>query len=109
MRYIDTLPYTEEFEPTHGYRFSDDNHSVFVPANEMFAYNQGELMQVAMPSVSAEDREWLMTGTTPSQWDNLFSLNMTEDEATDLASSAESYNDQSEKEQSSGLEGRWDV
>jgi len=73
-RYIDTIPYTEEFEPVHGYRFSDDNHSAFVPANEMFAYNQGELMQVAMPSVSAEDREWLMTGTTPAEWDSMFSL-----------------------------------
>ncbi len=108
-RYIDTLPYTEEFKPVHGYRFSDDNHSVFVPANEMFAYNQGELMQKAMPSVSAEDREWLMTGTTPAQWHNLFSLNMTEDEAVNLASSAESYNDQSEKEHSNGLERRWDA
>lgn len=103
-RYIDTLPYTEEFEPVHGYRFSDDNHSVFVPANEMFAYNQGELMQVAMPSVSAEDREWLMTGTTPSQWNNMFSFNMTKDEAIDLASSAESHNESPH----SGLEGKWD-
>ena len=109
MRYIDTLNYTEEFEPVHGYKCSDDNHSAFVPADEMFAYNQGELMQIAMPSVSDEDREWLMTGTTPSQWENLFSSNMTKDEAIDLASSAESYNDQSEKEHSSGLEGRWDV
>ena len=74
QRYIDQLSYTEEFEPVHGYRFSDDNHAVFVPANEMFAYNQGELMQIAMPSVSAEDREWLMTGTTPAEWDSMFSL-----------------------------------
>ena len=73
-RYIDTLPYTEEFEPTHGYRFSDDNHSAFVPANEMFAYRQGKLMQDAMKSVSAEDREWLMTGTTPAEWDSMHSL-----------------------------------
>lgn len=73
-RYIDTLPYTEEFEPVHGYRFSDDNHTVFVPADEMFTYNQGELIQNAMPSVSAEDREWLMTGITPDCWGSMFSL-----------------------------------
>ena len=75
MRYIDTLSYTEEFEPVHGYRFSDDNHSAFVRADELFAYRQGKLMQIAMPSVSAADREWLMTGLTPGQFDEVFQEN----------------------------------
>ena len=72
MRYINTLPYKEVFNPSHGYKFSDDNHSVFIPANELFAYNQGEVIQKAMPSVSANDREWLMTGLTPQQFEAVF-------------------------------------
>ena len=62
MKYFDTLPYKEIFEPTHGYEFYDDDHKVFVPAKELFAYRQGELIQNAMPSVSPEDRDWLLMG-----------------------------------------------
>lgn len=65
MRYIDTIPYTEVFKPTHGYNFHDDKYSVFVPADELFAYRQGELIQDAMPSLNADDREFLMTGMVP--------------------------------------------
>ena len=72
MRYFETLPHNEIFEPVHGYEFADEKYKVFIPAEELFAYNQGELIQTAMPSVSAEDREWLMTGTSPEDWDQLF-------------------------------------
>ncbi len=65
MRYLDHIQYTEVFEPTHGYNFHDDRYSVFVPANELFAYRQGELIQNAMPSLNADDREFLMTGIIP--------------------------------------------
>ena len=34
-------------------------------------------MQIAMPSVSADDREWLMTGLTPGQFDEVFQENNT--------------------------------
>ena len=61
-RYFDTLPYNEIFEPTHGYEVYDDEHKVFVPAEELFAYQQGELIQHAMQSVSPEDRDWLLMG-----------------------------------------------
>ena len=71
MRYIDTLQYKEEYKPVHQYTFFDDNYQVTVPAEELFAYRQGKLMQIAMPSVSAEDREWLMTGLTPGQFDDI--------------------------------------
>lgn len=67
MRYLDTIQYTEVFEPTHGYDFHDDRYSVFVPANELFAYRQGELIQHAMPSLNADDREFLMTGIIPER------------------------------------------
>lgn len=61
MRYIDILQYKEEFFP-HRYTFFDDKHKVSVPAEELFKYQQGELIQNAMVSVSVDDREWLLTG-----------------------------------------------
>lgn len=32
----------------------------------------GANIQDAMPYLSVDDREFLMTGTTPEEWDNLF-------------------------------------
>jgi hypothetical protein len=32
----------------------------------------GMLIQVAMPDVSPEDREFLMTGITPEEWKDVF-------------------------------------
>jgi len=31
----------------------------------------GELIQNAMPNLSADDREYIMTGMTPEDWDKL--------------------------------------
>lgn len=58
----------EEFDPVHVYIFSGtfvdtkQPHSVTVPAAELFAYNCGDLIQDALKSVSADDREFLKTG-----------------------------------------------
>ena len=75
MRYIDTLKYKEEYLPVHQYTFFDHDHKVTVPAEELFAYRQGKLMQIAMPSVSADDREWLMTGIKAGEFEALFNDN----------------------------------
>jgi hypothetical protein len=75
MRYIDTLKYKEEYLPVHQYTFFDHDHEVTVPAEELFAYRQGKLMQIAMPSVSADDREWLMTGIKAGEFEALFNDN----------------------------------
>jgi len=32
----------------------------------------GELIQNVMPHISADDREFIMTGITPEEWDNAF-------------------------------------
>ena len=32
---------------------------------------EGELIQNVFPDMSADDREFLMTGTTPAEWDKL--------------------------------------
>lgn len=40
---------------------------------QVAAWTFGALIQDAMPNVSAEDREFLMTGYTPEDWDAMFS------------------------------------
>lgn len=47
-------------------------YSVTVPAKELFAYRQGESIQKAMPSVSRDDREFLMSGYSPEGWNAVF-------------------------------------
>lgn len=35
-------------------------------------WQEGELIQKAMPHLSDDDREFLMTGITPEEWDAMF-------------------------------------
>ena len=35
-------------------------------------WKAGQLIQNAMPQLSAEEREFLMTGITPAEWDSVF-------------------------------------
>lgn len=39
-----------------------------VTLEQMNAWRRGELIQVAMPELSADDREFIMTGITPEEW-----------------------------------------
>lgn len=40
--------------------------------NEQLAsWKSGTLIQIAMPELSPDDREFLMTGITPEEWDEL--------------------------------------
>lgn len=36
---------------------------------QLFKYNSGELIQDAFPHLSEDDREFIMTGMTPEEWD----------------------------------------
>ena len=36
------------------------------------AWLNGELIQNAMPNVSADEREFIKTGITPEEWENTF-------------------------------------
>ena len=36
------------------------------------AWQDGMLIQDAMPNLSADEREFVMTGITPYEWDNMF-------------------------------------
>lgn len=40
----------------------------------MRQYREGALMQNAFPFLDANEREFLMTGITPHEWDNMFGL-----------------------------------
>lgn len=81
MRYADArCTYTESFDKDAGqtYTFTGNcivtgkPHSVTVPAAGLFAYRQGASIQSAFPGLSAEDREFLISGTSPEGWREMF-------------------------------------
>lgn len=43
-----------------------------VTEEQLRKWKAGALIQKAMPHLSADDREFLMTGITPEEWDNQF-------------------------------------
>lgn len=51
---------------------TDRTHTVRVPRSELAAYVSGELIQDALKSVSAEDREFLISGYDGERWKELF-------------------------------------
>jgi hypothetical protein len=43
-----------------------------ITKEQLFSWVDGELIQDAMPQLSAEEREFLMTGITPAEWNEAF-------------------------------------
>ena len=43
-----------------------------VTIEQVLAWEEGELIQNAMPHLSADDREFIKTGITGEEWDQLF-------------------------------------
>lgn len=43
-----------------------------VTQEQLDAWNSGVLIQNAMPNLSADDREFIKTGITPEEWEDLF-------------------------------------
>mgnify|MGYP001116319879 CR=1 FL=1 len=43
-----------------------------VTEEQLLAWETGELIQNAMPQLSADDREFVKTGITGEEWDQLF-------------------------------------
>jgi hypothetical protein len=39
---------------------------------QVASWEQGELVQNAMPHLSADEREFIMTGITPTEWNEMF-------------------------------------
>ena len=81
MRHADGYcAYKENFQDgKHSYTFmgpciqTGKAYSVTIPAQELYAYRRGAMIQDAMPSVKAEDREFLMSGYSPEGWKEIFS------------------------------------
>jgi hypothetical protein len=48
------------------------DYSVTVKGHELYAYRQGAYMQDALKSLSAADREFLMSGMSPEGWAKAF-------------------------------------
>ena len=49
-----------------------EHEHVIVPLDGYLAWNKGALIQDALPTLSADEREQLMTGICPSCWDTSF-------------------------------------
>ena len=49
-----------------------EEHEVEVPFEGYLAWQNGELIQVAMPQLSADEREMLISGICPSCWEKAF-------------------------------------
>lgn len=79
MRYADSrCTYEEKYTPKHVYIFTGKcivmgkEHSVSVPAEELYAYRRGKSTQEALKSVSEDDREFLLSGFTEEGWELAF-------------------------------------
>lgn len=78
MSYLSKCSYAEEYQPEHVYVFTGPcvvtgkNYTVRLPGPGLYKYNQGALIQDAFPDLSAEDREFVISGTSPEGWKSLF-------------------------------------
>ena len=52
----------------------EETVTVSVPTHEYEAWKDGMLIQDAMPSLSRDDRERLMTGLCPADWNKIMYL-----------------------------------
>ena len=50
-----------------------EEHEVEVPFEDYLAWQSGESIQVAMPQLSADEREMLISGVCPKCWEKAFS------------------------------------
>ena len=78
MRYADVFcTYLEATNP-HRYIYTGPcqvtkvPYTVEIPSEELYAYRQGAMAQDAFKSLPADEREFLISGTTPAAWFQLF-------------------------------------
>lgn len=57
---------------SHKAMFMDINAEEFNAGLKAWDHPDGPLLQVALPGLTMGEREFLMTGTTPEEWDELF-------------------------------------
>ncbi len=55
-------------------QYSGKERTMEIPCTpeQLHAYNEGELIQIAMPQLNDEQREFIMTGITSEEWDKMF-------------------------------------
>jgi len=46
-----------------------------VSQEQLDRWENGELVQNAMPELTEDEREFIMTGATPEEWENVFERN----------------------------------
>jgi hypothetical protein len=49
-----------------------NQREINVTEEQVNRWQTGELIQDVMPNLSADDREFLMTGSTPDEWNEAF-------------------------------------
>lgn len=99
MRYADTYcVVTEEYTPKHVYIYtgpcvlSGKLVTVRIPAEELHAYRRGLMIQDAMPSLKADEREFLLSGMSSESFDSLFGSGATQpDDSPDSDSTTPDY------------------
>lgn len=92
MAYLQRCTYVEVVDPEKGHCYdftgpcmvTGEPYTVRIPGKELFAYNQGRHVQDAMPSLNAGDREFVISGTSPAGWEQLFG-GMDEDDELETA------------------------
>jgi len=52
--------------------FCGKNHEVEVNEDDYWAWDDGELAQIAFPYLSAQEREYLISGICEVCWDEMF-------------------------------------
>jgi hypothetical protein len=62
--------------------FTNNVHTmdINVTQEQLSAWESGTLIQNAMPHISADEREFIMTGITPQEWEDAFGGSEDEDE-----------------------------
>ena len=45
-----------------------------VTARQIASWEKGELIQDAMPNLTPDEREFIKTGVTPDEWDDVFGV-----------------------------------
>ena len=45
-----------------------------VTARQIASWEKGELIQDAMPNLTVAEREFIKTGVTPDEWDDIFGV-----------------------------------
>lgn len=69
-----------EITRTSPHTGKSNTREIDVTQAELDKWQSGTLIQEAMPNVSADDREFIMTGLTPEDWTDIFADDEEEDE-----------------------------